>query len=80
MSFLTLAMNRLVDQSTTLVPWITQLEAGAYTFNRQALPMVWDYVEASPTSYYYSALDWTIRVLAHLTQIPPVEATEEPLP
>jgi len=72
-SYLGLAVDRLVDQSSVLVPWITQLEAVAHTFNRQALAMVWDYVEASPFIYFSSAVDWEERVLSHFFQIPNTE-------
>ncbi len=68
-TYLTCAFDRLADQSTVLVPWITQLEAVAHTFNRQALGMVWDYVEASPLIYYPSAMDWIERILTHLTPV-----------
>jgi len=69
-TYLGCALNRLVDQCTMLVPWITQLEAVAHTFNRQALGMVWDYIEAYPLTYYFSALDWVHRVVKHCSQIP----------
>jgi len=68
-TYLAMAYDRLVDQQSVLVPWIAQLEAVAHTFNRQALPIVWDYVEASPFVYFESAMDWVNRVLTHLTQI-----------
>jgi adenine-specific DNA methylase len=75
-SYLGCVNSRLIDQSTVLVPWITQLEAVAHTFNRQALGMVWDYIEALPFTYFESSLDWIIRIINHLTQIPPVETEE----
>lgn len=75
-SYLGCANSRLIDQSTVLVPWITQLEAVAHTFNRQALGMVWDYIEALPFTYFASAIDWVVRIIDHLTQIPPVEVEE----
>jgi putative DNA methylase len=75
-SYLGCANSRLIDQSTVLVPWITQLEAVAHTFNRQALGMVWDYAEALPFTYFASAIDWVVRIIDHLTQIPPLEVEE----
>ncbi len=68
--FISCAFGRLLDQSTMFVPWITQLEAVAHTFNRQTLNMVWDYVEASPFIYFESALDWVTRIIEHLSSIP----------
>lgn len=72
-TYLGLALDRLVDQETVLVPWIPQLEAVSHTFTRQALSMVWDYVESSPFSSgggsFSSALDWILRVIEHLSSI-----------
>jgi putative DNA methylase len=59
---LSCAMSRLVDQSSTLVRWLPQLQAVASTFGRQALAMTWDYVEAVPIHSggggFTSALEW----------------------
>ena len=69
-TYLALALDRYLDQMSVLVPWIIQLEAISHTF-RQALGMVWDYVEGSPNSEggsYGSALDWVSHVIAHLSQ------------
>ena len=74
-SYLSCALSRVVDQSTVLVPWIAQLEAVAHTFNRQALGMVWDYIEAFPLTYFSNALGWIHRVLNHCTQSNSLYAT-----
>ncbi|MDM7202670.1 MAG: hypothetical protein P3W84_000360, partial [Thermodesulfobacteriaceae bacterium] len=71
-SYLSCCISRLVDQSTVLVPWISQLEAVAHTFNRQALAMVWDYIESMPFVYFNSAVDWVLRGITHLGDIPNV--------
>jgi adenine-specific DNA methylase len=76
-TYLVMAVDRLADQSSVLVPWITQLEAVAHTFNRQALGMVWDYVEASPFIYFPSAVAWEEKVLLHLS---PTSNTETRIP
>lgn len=68
-SYLSCAISRLVDQSSVLVPWIAQLEAVAHTFNRQALGMVWDYVEPYPYAYYRNAIDWITRVIEHCSGV-----------
>ena len=44
-----LAVDRVADRMTSLCRWIHQNEAVGYTFGRQALGIVWDYVELSPT-------------------------------
>ena len=76
-TYLALALDRLVDQSSVLVPWITQREVIAHTFNRQALPMLWDYVETNTlgteTGSFDSAKQWVLAVIAHLTRIPRLE-------
>ena len=45
---LALALDRTVDRSSTLCRWEQKNETVMNTFARQALPMVWDFVEASP--------------------------------
>jgi len=67
-SYLGCIMSRLTDQSSVLVPWIAQIEAVAHTFNRQALGMVWDYIEAQPFAYFLSATKWVCRVIIHLSE------------
>jgi putative DNA methylase len=47
-AFLGLALDRLVDRSTSLCVWDTTREGVANTYSRQALPMVWDFVETNP--------------------------------
>jgi putative DNA methylase len=50
--FLALALNNLLDDLTTLATWRTGHGTGAlgHAFSRQAIPMTWDYPEASPFS------------------------------
>ena len=59
---LTMALDRLVDQTSTLVTWIYQLEAISHVFTRQALAMVWDYVEGNVFNDggggFTSAVNW----------------------
>jgi adenine-specific DNA methylase len=61
------SFSRLVDQSSTLVRWLPQLQAVASTFGRQALAMTWDYVEAVPISAggggLASGIEWVFRVI-----------------
>lgn len=78
-SYLACAISRLIDQSTMLVPWIFQLEAVSHTFTRQALGMVWDYVEALPYTYFSNAVDWILRIVEHLSQIFPIPNPQYPM-
>src|SRR5262249_36837294 len=49
-TFLSLALNNLLDDLTTLATWRTGHGTGAlgHAFSRQAIPLTWDYPEASP--------------------------------
>jgi adenine-specific DNA methylase len=79
-SYLGLALGRLADYSSTLTVWENNRDTIAHTYSRQALPMIWDYIEAntigSSSGNWLSGLNWIIYVLSHLTQIPPVEVED----
>lgn len=45
--FLALALDRLVDYNNTLTRWKASGEEQMQLFNRQTVPMVWDYPEAN---------------------------------
>jgi adenine-specific DNA methylase len=47
-SYLSLLISKLADRNSRLCRWIPQTEAVGYTFSRQALGMIWDYVETCP--------------------------------
>lgn len=49
-TYLTFAISKLADWSSALCSWIAPIEGVRSTFARQALPMVWDYVEINPNS------------------------------
>lgn len=48
---LELAVSRLVDRNSSLCRWIPQTGAVGYTFGRQALSMIWDFVEINPLTH-----------------------------
>jgi len=79
-SYLGLGVNRLADYNSMLCVWHVSKELVAHTFGRQALQMVWDYVEVNPlgkaTGNWADSFGYLLSVLSHLTQIPPVEAEE----
>jgi adenine-specific DNA methylase len=90
-SYLGLSLGKLADWNSVLSVWRPDQERNEHVFNRQALPMVWDYGERNP--FEGSLMDVNgniISILSHLTQIPPVEvegpvvfqasATELPYP
>ena len=70
---LSLALGRCADQMSTLVTWLPTIEAVSHTFVRQALPIVWDYVEVCPTgdksANLGAALEWVAKVIEEQSKI-----------
>jgi adenine-specific DNA methylase len=62
-----LAIGRLADQASNLVSWLPTIEAVSHTFVRQALPIVWDFVEILPigdqSANLSAALEWVAKVI-----------------
>jgi len=90
-TYLAITFNRLADKNANLVVYNVVGEKIEHVFGRQALPMVWDYVEVNPFTDvgWPNMQEWVELVIAHLTRIPPVEdlpqvkqgsATELPYP
>ena len=92
-SYLGLGINRLADRNSILCRLIPQTEAIGFTYGRQALPMLWDYIEMNSfehPSSWVTIMEEILENLSHLIQIPPVEvdgpvvfqasATELPYP
>jgi adenine-specific DNA methylase len=76
-SYLGLLLGKLADWNCVLSVWRPDQERNEHVFNRQALPMIWDYGERNP--FEGSLMDVNgniISILSHLTQIPPVEVEE----
>ncbi len=48
--YLAFAQSKAVDRNTSLCVWEQRMDRLRGTFSRQALPMVWDYVETNPFS------------------------------
>ena len=63
---LSFAVDRIVDQMTSLVLWASTIEVLKSTFGRQALPMTWDFVEAQPfagsAGDFGGAIEWVVKV------------------
>jgi len=47
-TYLGLCVDRIADYDSSFTSWITTLEAARDTFARQAIAMVWDYIETDP--------------------------------
>lgn len=67
-----LVLDRCVDASSNISHWQAGGEFIVNTFQRFALPMVWDFSEVNPlsglTGSYPTNLEWVGLALAHLTQ------------
>jgi len=55
--YLAITLDRLIDYSSMNCVWQGNSEAVTPTFGRQAIPMIWDYVELNPLSG--SVGDWS---------------------
>jgi adenine-specific DNA methylase len=82
-TYLGIVLSRLVDKNSVLCRVIVQTEAIGFTFARQALPMLWDYIEMNPVEHssgWRETLDNVISNIDHLTRIPAVPGGEHPHP
>jgi putative DNA methylase len=72
-TYLAITFNRLADKNANVVVYNVVGEKIEHVFGRQALPMVWDYVEVNPFTDvgWPNMQEWVELVLAHLTSIPP---------
>jgi adenine-specific DNA methylase len=77
-SYLGIILNRLADKNTSVVVYNVVGEKIEHVFGRQALPMVWDYIEVNPFTDvgWPNMQEWIELILSHLTQISPVEVEE----
>jgi putative DNA methylase len=65
--YLSDAIGSLANLGSSLASWRSQSEAGRSTFSRQALPMVWDFVEVNPVAdKWIPAVDRVASVLEGL--------------
>jgi putative DNA methylase len=71
--YLSCAVSKLADWSSTICSWISSIEGVRDTFARQAIPMVWDYVEICPLSKSVgnieNHLEWVARSLEGLPAV-----------
>lgn len=69
-TYLGIAVDRLTDKVSTLVTYESDREKVSHTFVRQALPMVWDYCEASVLASigWEGAIGWIDRIIGHCSK------------
>jgi len=67
--YLSLVIDRIADKNANIVVWDNSRDMPSHVFGRQALGMVWDYVETNilsdATGDFNSALNWIVRVIEH---------------
>jgi len=84
-------ITRLADKNASLVSWDSGRETIGHVFNRQALSMVWDYIESSYSSegnnLYDSAFEILINVvdgvassIQNIAQVQLADACSSPMP
>jgi adenine-specific DNA methylase len=66
-SYLAIIFDRLADKSATLVIYNAVGEKIEHVFGRQALGMVWDYVEVNPFTNvgWPNMQDWVLEIIEH---------------
>lgn len=68
-TYLALVLDRLANQGANLARWNNTGEKIEGVFARQAIGMIWDYVECNPfsgaTGDWLGAIDWVTRVIEH---------------
>ncbi|MBC7298450.1 MAG: DUF1156 domain-containing protein [Demequina sp.] len=69
-TYVAFGLSKLADWSSALCSWISPIEGVRDTFARQALPMVWDYVEINPLSQsvgnFLAHIDWVASGVASM--------------
>lgn len=72
--YLTLALDRLADRSSTICSWDIGYVKIRNTYGRHALPMTWDYAEGNPfsssTGCFESTVEWVFKCLLALPSAP----------
>ncbi len=77
-TYLGIAVDRLANQCCSIARWNNVGEKIEGAFSRQALQMIWDYIELNPSSQatgdWNSALTWVWKVVEHASQVSSVPA------
>ena len=79
-TYLAIAVDRLVDKSSTICAWDVTRDNLGHTFARQAIPVVWDFGEANPLSNsggnFQGAVTWVAEVIEQSSCAATGEATQ----
>ncbi|WP_369017684.1 DUF1156 domain-containing protein [Thermatribacter velox] len=76
--YLGLMLGKLADWNSVLSVWRPDQERNEHIFNRQALPMVWDYGERNPLNGGLMTTKGIDSIISHLSQITPVGKNSNP--
>lgn len=80
-TYLGLCVNRIADYNSSFTSWVTGGEFHAHTFPRQAVAMVWDYVEVNPfqqvSGSWAGAVRWIELAIGHCSTTGAVSASVE---
>jgi adenine-specific DNA methylase len=72
---LAFAVDRVADANSSLATWSSSGEFVRFTFARQAVPMVWDFVECNPladaSGSWLGATEWVADVLSTVFRVAP---------
>jgi putative DNA methylase len=74
-SYLAVLIDKAADYDTAFCRWISQTEAVADTFGRQALAMVWDFAELNPFGPFGSNLKSLIQTISDAVTVAVVSST-----
>ena len=76
--YLSLAVSRQTDYSSSICGWNINREGLRNVFARQAIPMTWDYAEANPFSSssgnFLSQVEWVAEAVENVPAYPECEA------
>jgi len=72
-TYLGLGVDWAANKNSTIVIWAAGRESTTQTFNRSAIPMIWDYVEINPfsgsTGGWESLWDFQLRVIDNCSKV-----------
>ena len=81
-TYLGLCVDRIADYDSTFTSWVPGGEFHAHTFPRQAIAMVWDYVEIDPfqdvSGSWEGAVRWIELAIRRCSASSDVPATVQP--
>lgn len=81
-TYLSLAVSRLADYSSSICTWNSAREGIRNVFARQAIPMAWDFAEANPfsssTGSFLGQVEWVAKSVQHTPSFAPGFAVQAP--